>query len=260
MILLLHSSKTMRSPSHDGVLRRPELLGKAEELAGYLKTLPMGELGKAMHISGALAEKTQQTIADWSAAPGRQSVAMDSFVGYIFSGLQAGSLSEAERDYADKHLRILSGLYGILRPYDGICPYRLEMGYRLPDSRYKNLYQFWGEAVAKTLPESGLIVNLAAVEYSKVVTPYVEPDRLVAPRFLTLDPKTGEPAFVVVHAKIARGAFANWLIRSRVATTDRLSEFAEIGYRYDEGLSTPTEPAFVCEQFGGLGLSVRLEK
>jgi cytoplasmic iron level regulating protein YaaA (DUF328/UPF0246 family) len=258
VIVLLHSSKTMRSPGSDGAaLRRPALLTKARELARYVKTLPPGQLAKVMKISPDLAETTHALMASWSTAPKRQSPAIDSFVGDIYSGLGAGTLSAADRAYADEHLRILSGLYGVLRPFDGISAYRLEMGYKLPDRRYANLYEFWGNAVAKTLPKTGTIVNLTAAEYSRVVLPFVDRGRAVTPKFLTVNEKTGAPSFVVVHAKIARGAFARWLVQSRTADADRLGEFAEIGYRFDEGLSKAREPVFVCESFGGKGMSVR---
>ena len=181
-------------------------------------------------------------------------------MGDIYSGLRASTLTPAQRDYADVHLRILSGLYGMLRPYDGVMPYRLEMGYRLPEAPYTNMYAFWGETIANCLPGSGLIVNLASIEYSRTVMPFVDAARVVAPKFLTKDPKTGEPTFVVVHAKIARGAFARWLITSKTTAVEKLSEFADIGYRYDAASSTSAEPVFVCGTFAGKGLSVRLQE
>jgi cytoplasmic iron level regulating protein YaaA (DUF328/UPF0246 family) len=261
MIILLHTSKTMRSSAHDGItLHTPELLNKTADLAAYLKTLSSKQLASIMKISPALAAKTHEVIADWNTTSEHQSPAIDSFVGDIYSGLRASTLSTADRNYANEHLRILSGLYGILRPYDGITPYRFEMGYRVPNSKYKNLYEFWGESIAKALPENELIMNLAAVEYSKAVLPFVDASRVITPRFLTIDPTTGEPKFVVVHAKIARGAFARWLITSRIDSADMLHEFADIGYRYDVALSTPREPVFVCTEFGGKGLSMRLQK
>ncbi len=249
----------MRSPGADGeALRKPALLAKARELAGYVKTLSPAQLGTVMKISPDLAETTGDLMAAWTTAPRRQSRAIDSFVGDIYSGLGAGTLSTAERAYADEHLRILSGLYGILRPLDGISAYRLEMGYKLPDRRYANLYDFWGDAVAKVFPKTGTIVNLTAAEYSRVLLPFVDKARVVTPKFLTVNEKTGVPSFVVVHAKIARGAFARWLLQSRTDDADGLPAFAEIGYRFDKEQSTPREPVFVCESFGGKGLSVRL--
>ncbi|MEV0733183.1 YaaA family protein [Polymorphospora sp. NPDC050346] len=260
MMILIHSSKAMRAAPRDGMpLGTPALVDRAEELAGYLKTLPPARLAEVMQLSESLAEKTHEVIAGWDAVPEHQSPAVHSFIGDIYSGLRIGDLSEADREYADERLRILSGLYGILRPYDGIRPYRLEMGYKLPGPKYGSLYDFWGDAVARCVPATGLIVNLAAVEYSRTVTSYVDAARLVTPKFLTVDPKSGEPKFVTVHAKIARGAFARWLVTRRVDAAAGIEEFDEIGYRFDAGASRPGQPVFVCEEFGGKGLSVRLQ-
>jgi cytoplasmic iron level regulating protein YaaA (DUF328/UPF0246 family) len=260
MIILMHSSKTMRPPaSADPPSGVPALLDRAEELVAYLRTLPRDDLARVMRVSPDLAAKTQEQYAEWSTKADRLTPAAATFVGDIYSGLRVDSFGAADRAYADTHLRILSGLYGILRPFDGICPYRLEMGYRLPPGAYSNLYRFWGASIAGQLPRSGRVVNLAANEYSRAVLPYVEAGRVITPRFLTVDPATGRPKFIVVHAKIARGAFARWLVTSRVPDTpEAIRGFGDIGYRYDEALSTPGEPTFVCREFGGKGLSVRL--
>ncbi|MCW6009403.1 YaaA family protein [Micromonospora sp. CPCC 205371] len=258
MIILMHSSKTMRTPvAAMAPTGTPALLDRAEELIAHLRKLSEGDVCRIMSVSPELAAKTLQQYAEWTTEPARQAPAAATFVGDIYSGLQVDSFSAADRRYADKHLRILSGLYGILRPFDGISPYRLEMGYRLPVGAYANLYRFWGRAIADQLPPSGRIVNLAAGEYSKTVVPYLDPERVVTPKFLTVDPASRKPKFVVVHAKIARGAFARWLVVRRVKEA-AVREFDDIGYRYDEELSTPREPAFVCQEFGGKGLSVRL--
>jgi cytoplasmic iron level regulating protein YaaA (DUF328/UPF0246 family) len=236
------------------------LLDQARRLAAYLKTLTAGELAKSMSLSPALAEKTRALIAAWTDAPAAQSLALDSFTGDIYSGLHANDLPPADRDYADETLRILSGLYGIIRPYDGICPYRLEMGYKLPDPAFSSLYAYWGSAIADCLPAEGPIFNLAAEEYSQTVTRYVDPARVVSPRFLTVSPKTGQPEFVVVHAKIARGAFARWLIAHRCEDASNLPQFEDLGYQYAPDLSAPDGPTFVCETFGGKGRSIRLQR
>lgn len=260
MIILIHSSKAMRAVAAGGnELRQPRLLGRAQQLDTYLKTLSAAQLARVMKLSIPLAKTTHALIAEWTTAPTRQAAAIDTFIGDIYSGLQAPTFSATERAYADKTLYILSGLYGILRPLDGICPYRLEMGYKLPDPSYANLYKLWGDAIAACLPAEGPIVNLAAVEYSDTVTPYVAAERVVAPRFLTVSPKTGEPTFVVVHAKIARGAFARWLIVNRIREPKQLIEFEDIGYRYSKKLSAPDSPAFVAKEFGGTGLSIRMQ-
>lgn len=259
MIILLHSSKTMKHANEERKsLRPPLLLDKAKRLDAYLKTLSPAALEKVMKISPELAEETHERIAGWSAAPEEQTLAIDSFIGDIYSGLHANDLSVAERDYADETLRILSGLYGILRPYDGICPYRLEMGYKLPDPAFANLYDFWGNSIAATLPGEGVIVNLAALEYAQTVIRYAAPARIVAPKFYTANPKTGKPEFVVVHAKIARGAFARWLITTRTTDLGDLLQFDDLGYRYEQSMTTEEGPAFVCDTFGGKGRSIKL--
>ena len=260
MIILIHSSKTMRLPaSGTGPTGAPALLDRAAELIGYLRTLSSAQLSRIMGVSGDLAKRTHEQYAQWGTVADQQAAAVETFVGDIYSGLQIDSFTAADRRYADGHLRILSGLYGILRPFDAIYPYRLEMGYRLPPGTYANLYKFWGTAIAEQLPTSGRIVNLAANEYSRTVTRHVDADRILAPKFLTVDPASRQPKFVVVHAKIARGTFARWLITKRVKDTDAaIEEFNEIGYEYDKALSAPGEPAFVCQEFGGKGLSVRL--
>lgn len=256
--VLIHSSKTMRSPT--ATATTPLLIDKTRPLAAYLQTLTTDQLQTAMNISETLSHKVHSTLAVWNTEPDRQSLAMDSFVGDIYSGLRARTLSEDDRDYAQQTLRILSGLYGILRPYDGICPYRLEMGYKLPSQSFGSLYKYWGSDIAETLPKKGLVVNLSAVEYTKTVMPYIDIARVVSPRFLTVNPKTGKQGQVIVHTKIARGAFARWLMVSRTTSLSGMVQFNDLNYRYDTVLSTPFEPTFVCKEFGGTGLSMRLQK
>lgn len=213
-------------------------------------------IARIMKISDELSNKTKSLIKSWTTSEAILTPAIDSFLGDIYSGLQAADLNAEDRIFAQDHLIILSGLYGLLKPLDGIFPYRLEMAYKLPDSNYSNLYKFWGDILAKGLEHED-IVNLSSVEYSKALLPYVK-GRVVTPKFLTVSPKTKEPTFVVVHAKIARGAFVHWLIKERVQSFDDLPAFADINYKYNKKLSSENEPVFVAKEFGGLGLSVRL--
>jgi uncharacterized protein len=258
--VLIHSSKTMRSSVAGSPPTKPLLIDRAKPLAAYLRTLTTAQLQTVMSISEPLSRKVHDTLAVWNTEPDHQSLAVDSFVGDIYSGLRASTLPEGDRDYAQQTLRILSGLYGILRPYDGVCPYRLEMGYRLPGQSFGDLYTYWGSDIAEALPKEGPIVNLSAAEYTKAVMPYLDIVRVVAPRFLTVSPKTGEPSQVIVHTKIARGAFARWLMISRITSLDEMVQFNDLNYRYNAVLSTSSEPTFVCKTFGGIGLSMRLQK
>ena len=225
---------------------------------GMWRGASAGKVVAYMAVSPKKAAEVAAMYQLWSADPKRQTPAVDTFVGDIYSGLQVAGWSVRDRDYAQKHLLVLSGLYGALRPFDGIMPYRLEMGYKLPDSA--SLYDFWGDRIAKLLPPAtSIIINLSAVEYTKAILPYIDKP-VITPKFLTVNAATGKPTFVTVHTKIARGAFANWLITRRINDAEQLSSFTGLGYRYVAEFSTPTQPVFVCKEFGGLGLSVRLTK
>ena len=236
MIILIHSSKTMLPPIGSGgkTLTQPQLLSRSIEIDKYLKTLSANKIGKIMSISKPLSLKTKNLIADWSAEPNKQCKAIDSFLGDIYSGLQAHDWTTENLEYANKTLRILSGLYGILRPNDGIYPYRLEMGYKLPNKKFSSLYKYWGESIVNTLPNSIPIVNLSAVEYSKVVTDFVDSNIVTTPTF-------------------------NWLIKNRITDVKDLASFNDIGYKHSTKLSKSNFPAFVAKEFYGKGLSIRLQ-
>lgn len=258
-IILLHSSKTMRlADTQTDARQTPALLPDATKLMTYLQTLSTEQLASCMHISLNLARRTQQQITDWIYKSDQQLPAIDAFLGDIYSGLQVGTFTTDDRRYANDHLYILSGLYGALRALDTIQPYRLEMGYRLPDAPYRNLYTFWDKRIAGSLPKTDFIVNVSAAEYTKAVLPYIRDTPIITPKFLTKSPTTGEAKFVTVHAKIARGAFAHWLIKHRISSVNQLIEFNELGYTFDPESSTETTPVFICDTFQGLGLSVRL--
>ena len=237
-------------------LGSPVLLSQAEELAGIWRQASVADIQSLMKVSEKKAHEVKSLFGEWSTDPAVQVPAIDAFIGDIYSGLRVQSWSDEDRAYAHQHLLILSGLYGGLRACDGVLPYRLEMGYKLPDGR--TMYQFWNDTVASLPPGDTMqIINLSAVEYTKAVLPHIDLP-VITPKFLTVSPKTGQPTFVTVHAKIARGAFARWLIQERVQDVSQLRDFADLGYRYDPTISTPEQPVFVCQEFGGLGLSVRL--
>ena len=258
--ILLHSSKTMRQVSgSEHPYQKPVLLSLAQDVNTYLRALTPEAIQSSMKLSEKKSSHTYDLIQDWNTTNSRQLPAIDAFLGDIYSGLQVQTFSNKDRAYANESLYILSGLYGALRALDSVYPYRLEMGYRLPDKPYNNLYSFWGSKIANILPKDRIIINLSAVEYTKAVFLYLDSSqKIISPRFLTIDPKTSEPKFVVVHAKIARGAFAHWLITNTIHTEDQLKTFSELGYEYSAEMSSPHEPVFICKAFGGLGLSVRL--
>lgn len=274
--ILLHSSKTTRTPVSGVTVsvdkQTPILHGEATVLSDYLKTLLPNQIMKSMALSEAMARKTYDRIRTWN-GENATLPAIDLFLGDIYSGLQAQTFTLKDRVYANTHLFILSGLYGVLRALDEIQPYRLEMGYKLPGNAHDpsqpnitSLYEFWGDKIAKALPKSEVIINLSAVEYTKAVFPHFKNlekfnnSTIITPKFLTVSPKTGEPTFVTVHAKIARGAFARWLIQHRIEDLAKLKDFNDIGYAYSAKLSTSEQPVFVAQEFKGLGLSIRLSK
>lgn len=209
-----------------------------------------------MHISQNVAQHTAMLSKQWAEAA-TLTPAVETFRGDIYSGLRALDWDANNRSFAQAHLKILSGLYGILRPFDGISPYRLEAGYRLKDEKYRDLYAYWGSRLAETLPKQGPIVNVTSAEYEKLIIPHIDTSRVITPKFLTVN-KNGEPAFVVVHAKIARGAFARWLILRGNDTAEGIEEFNDLGYEYRAELSTDAAPVFVAKHFQGIGLSQRL--
>ncbi len=237
-------------------LSEPLFIDQARELHQVLAGMNTTAIAVLMKISDKLAAAVQERIRDW---PSHEALspAVLTFRGDIYSGLQAQNWNDTEQAYATEHLWILSGLYGILRPYDGIRPYRLEMGYPLRVAG-RNLYDYWNDVLAPTVVAEDLYINLTADEYLRAIKKSLGHATIIAPKFLTISPKTGQPVFVTVHAKIARGAYANWLITHHIQSVDRLHEFNDLGYSYDEGLSTETIPVFVCKDFGGTGLSTRL--
>ena len=259
MIYVLHSSKTMQTVAGNHELTQiPLFLRNAEELHTFLASLSTSKLQDIMHVSENLAKSIHKQVHDWNTEPQTQTLAIDSFRGDIFSGLRASSLSASERAYANQHLIFLSGLYGLIRPFDSIMPYRLEMGYSLKGFKTTSLYEYWGTKIADTVSDQ-TILNLSSVEYSKVLTKYIAKDKIYSPRFLSLDSKTNTYKNVAVHAKIARGAFARWAIQNRISDPKKLIEFKDLGYIYNKKLSSEHGPTFTCEIFQGLGLSVRMQ-
>ncbi len=256
LAILLHSSKTMVPTPASRPFTTPDFLAEATQLHDYIKTLTAEQLVKAMHISTKLAGTVHDVYESWGS--GEPSATVEVFRGDIYSGLRALDFTDAEKEFAQKHLKIFSGLYGVLRPYDGIHPYRLEAAYTFPDETFKNLYTFWGNKLATAISDVNTIINVTSVEYEKLVLPYIDSSKIITPRFLTVMSGTDEPKFVVVHAKIARGAFARWVIKRGIDSAEGLEKFDDLGYVYDEKQSTPQQPVYISRDFKGIGLSQRL--
>lgn len=244
----------MKSTPADGTTI-PRYLAQARYIHAQLETLSQADIMSLMKVSAKLADDVFSTTKKWHDI--KPTPAVLTFRGDIYSGLQPQVWSKSDRDVAAEHLWILSGLYGILRPFDGVAPYRLEMGYPLVVDDRK-LPKYWSEQLATQVKSEDLFVNVTAAEYLQAVLPHLAGKTVITPKFLTHNPAKGRPVFVTVHAKIARGAYASWLLRHRVSSPSDMRDFDELGYAYVPDLSTPTEPVFVAQEFTGLGLSRRL--
>ena len=236
---------------------QPVLLEQSEALASIMAGKSPDDLSKMMSISAKLADLNHERFQDWTTpfTTDNARPAVLAFDGDTYTGLDAPS-SFSERDYthAQKVLRILSGLHGVLRPLDLIQPYRLEMGSKVEHRNGSDLYSYWGDEVTDQLnasladsPGAKVLVNLASNEYFSVVQPDRFDGRIISPRFLDAK-KGGGYKIVSFFAKQARGSMAGWIVRERITTAKALVAFDANGYRYDAGRSTPDEPTFIRHQ------------
>lgn len=247
MIALLSPAKTLDlvSPPPPVTPTVPRFAAEAASLARSAARLPQKRLRDLMAISPALAKLNHDRFVAFDDAPERP--ALFTFAGDVYRGLDAATLDEAAVDYAQDHLRLLSGLYGLLRPLDTIRPYRLEMGVRWAPRR-KALTDWWGDRIAAALGEdlaavdSKVVVNLASQEYWSAIDGRLPADvRVVAADFR----EGADRRFVSFHAKVARGAMARWFVEHRIERVDDLRGFDADGYRFVAGGSDPERWLFV---------------
>ena len=233
---------------------QPRMLDAAEPLVDVMRQKSPDEIAKLMGISAELAELNFERYADWEApfSPDDARPALLAFAGDVYQGMDAAA-TFTERDYthAQKVLRILSGLYGVLRPLDLMQPYRLEMGSKLATDRGRDLYSYWGEHITEVLnedlaasPGPAVVVNLASHEYFRSVDVGRLEGRLVTPAFLD-GRGDGEPKMISFFAKRARGAMAGWIIRNRLKSVRGLRDFGGLGYGFDAEQSATDRPVFV---------------
>lgn len=255
MLIVLSPAKSLdyETPPRVKTHTLPRFVEQSTQLIGHLRKMAPQEIGALMDISDKLAVLNATRYADWtpafSAENSKQAVL--AFNGDVYDGLDATSLSAADLGFAQKHIRILSGLYGVLRPLDWMQPYRLEMGTRLPNEAGKDLYAFWGDAVTSLLNDDmralkaegpATLVNLASEEYFRVVRPKVLAARVVTPVFE--DWKGGRYKIISFHAKRARGTMARFAVSNRITEPVRLQRFAEDGYAFDAKASEPDRWVF----------------
>lgn len=252
MLIVVSPAKRLDWSEVDGIeLSQPEFLEEAGQLAGAARKLSKPKLQELMGISADLAKLNKERFASFSETPGPEQTrpAMRAFAGDTYAGLEAASLDGDEISWAQKHLRILSGLYGVLRPQDAIQPYRLEMGSRLKLGRKANLYEFWAEKPARALARAAAecstdtLVNCASQEYFGAVKSEALGLRIVTPVFL--EDKPSGPKIVSFFAKKARGAMARFIIQHRLSDPESLNAFDTGGYRYQPEMSEPDKPVFL---------------
>lgn len=235
----------------------PRLLDEAEAIIDVMREKTPDEVAELMHLSDDLAELNVSRYADFTVPHtwrnARQAVL--GFNGDVYQGMAAAS-SFDERDFteAQKTVRILSGLYGVLRPLDLMQPYRLEMGTRVRTERGDSLYDWWGDRVTQLInadladaPGADAVINLASEEYFKVIRPAKLSAEVISPRFEDAD-SGGSYKVISFFAKRARGSMASWLVRNRVRTLSALKKFDVDGYRFAPDRSSPDAPVFVRDR------------
>lgn len=252
MLLVLSPAKTLdyESPLPTRKHSLPEMVDDSAELIGVLAKKNPDAIGKLMGLSANLSELNFERFQDWTTEfnPVNARPAMLAFKGDVYMGMEVENYNERDFTHAQKTVRILSGLHGVLRPLDLIQPYRLEMGTDLKNPRGKNLYEFWGNQVTDRLNadlaerNSKVLVNLASKEYFGVVKPKDLNVPVVSPVFL--DEKNGKHKIISFFAKRARGSMASWIVQNRVKSAKALTGFDGMGYTYDPERSTPDTPTF----------------
>jgi len=247
MIIVLSPSKSMdMEPAQGTEFTQPAFVDQSKTLAAKLRNYSTADLMEFMEISEKLAELNRERFTNWQPpfSPGNAKQAVLAFTGDVYDGLDANTLKPRDLAFAQNHLRILSGLYGLLKPLDLIQPYRLEMGRPLETRGAKNLYAFWKATITAALNKTpgDLLVNLASQEYFKAIDKRALDKQIISPVFK--DEKNGTFKIISFYAKKARGSMARHIIENRITEADALLAFAEDGYAYNPELSNPATPVF----------------
>ena len=256
MITLLSPAKKLNfdEPQTRLEVTAPRLADDTREIAKVAKKQSAKDLAKLMRISDKLAQLNEERfkLFDLDGRSNSAKPAGLTFDGDVYWGLEAKSLGDETLAYAQEHLRILSGLYGVLRPMDAIQPYRLEMGTKMANPRGKSLYEFWGSKIGEQLAEDldghgdQTIVNLASNEYFNAVDTSVLPGKVIEARFLNI--KDGEARRLMYHVKFGRGLMARWIMENRIEKAADLRGFDAEGYSFDAKASSETELVFTRPQ------------
>lgn len=255
MLLLISPAKTLdfETPPQTKVATQPDFLEHSQALIDELQQLSPPQVSALMSISDKLGDLNFGRFLNWqrpfTADNAKQAIL--AFKGDVYTGMAAETFAKADFTFAQKHLRILSGLYGLLRPLDLIQPYRLEMGTQFANARGANLYHFWGDIITDQInhelvsSKSKVLVNLASHEYYKAVNGRRLGADVITPVFK--DRKNGQYKIISFFAKKARGMMSAYIIHNRLKNVDAIKGFNTAGYRYNEAMSTPNEWVFTRE-------------
>jgi len=256
MLLLISPAKTLdfETPAQTSVATQPDFLAHSQQLIDELQQLSPPEVAALMKISAKLGDLNFGRFLNWHLpfTPDNAKQAVLAFKGDVYTGMNAQSFSKGDFTFAQKHLRILSGLYGLLRPLDLIQPYRLEMGTRFANSRGKDLYQFWGDIITDQLNQElsssrhKLLINLASNEYFHAVNPKRLNAEIITPVFK--DCKNGKYKIISFYAKKARGMMCAYIIRNRIKDIEEIKNFDTEGYRYSAASSSANQWVFTREE------------
>lgn len=245
MLVVLSPAKSLdyETPVSVSNSTLPQFIGQAEQLVNILRPLSPADLSRLMSISDNLSVLNATRYAEWSPKFTKNNArqALLAFNGDVYDGFDAKSLDETGLAFAQKHVRILSGLYGVLRPLDLMQPYRLEMGTRLPNPAGKDLYAYWKKNVVLALnkdlgKKEPVLVNLASDEYFKSVDTKILNARVIQPVFQ--DFKNGQYKVISFFAKKARGLMARYIVDQRITKADQLQQFRVAGYAFADHEST----------------------
>lgn len=251
MLVVISPAKRLDWDAVDYEVTQPDFQEDAVRLVKTARNLTLGNLKSLMDLSDDLARLNRDRFRSFEIEPALEAVrpAALAFAGDTYQGLEASTLDADEMAWAQDHLRILSGLYGLLRPLDAIQPYRLEMGSRLKTRRGPSLYSYWRDTITKAINaqaeavEAKVLVNCASQEYFGAVPLKTLKPKLVTPVFM--EDKNGTPKVVSFFAKRARGAMARYIVQHRLTDPDALLEFDMGGYAYRADLSEADKPVFV---------------
>lgn len=253
MLMVISPAKTLDydTPPTTKRFTQPEHLDHAQQLIDQLRDLSPQQISELMHLSDKLAALNVARYGSWTAkfTPTNAKQALLAFKGDVYTGLNASDFSEQDFDFAQKHLRMLSGLYGVLRPLDLMQPYRLEMGTKLANVRGKDLYAFWGERISGWLNEAlavqgdDILLNLASNEYFGAVKRNVLNARVIDVDFK--DMKNGQYKIISFYAKKARGLMSRYVIKERIKQPEQLKDFSYDGYHYSPDDSSTDHLVFL---------------